>query len=137
MPATSAITGEKWAAVIVIGNPVDWCRLSHALRPVAMQHWRGRRLSSTGRPRSLPSGKLHAYHAAVVPGQNDPGVGRTTMPNLNLSAPTVPVFWISVALAVLALIGHFGGIPALATYQFWLAIIAYVVLLLGNVLKGM
>jgi hypothetical protein len=59
------------------------------------------------------------------------------MPNINLSAPTVPVFWISVALAVLALIGHFGVVAGLAQYQFWLAIIAYVVLLLGNVLKGM
>ena len=59
------------------------------------------------------------------------------MPNLNLSAPTMPVFWISVALAVLALVGHFRIVAGLAAYKFWLAIIAYVVLLLGNVLKGM
>jgi hypothetical protein len=35
------------------------------------------------------------------------------MDKLNLSAPTIPVFWVSVALAVLALIGHFAsaGLP--------------------------
>ena len=53
-----------------------------------------------------------------------------------LSAPTIPVFWISVVLAVLALLGHFAKIPFVTEYQFWVAIVAYVVLLLGNLLKG-
>ena len=53
-----------------------------------------------------------------------------------LSAPTAPVFWISVVLAVLALLGHFARIPFFIEYQFWTAIVAYVVLLLGNVLRG-
>ena len=53
-----------------------------------------------------------------------------------LSAPTAPVFWISVVLAVLALLGHFARIPFFTEYQFWTAIVAYVVLLLGNVLRG-
>ena len=54
-----------------------------------------------------------------------------------LSAPTVPIFWVSVALAVLALIGHFTKVQFLTEYQFWLAIAGYVVLFLGNILKGL
>lgn len=52
-----------------------------------------------------------------------------------LSAPTTAVFLISVVLAVLALIGHFVAIPYVTAYQFWIAIAAYVLLFLGNVLK--
>ncbi len=54
----------------------------------------------------------------------------------NLSAPTIPVFLISVVLAVLALLGHFVKIPFVTEYKFWVAIVAYVVLFLGTVLKG-
>ena len=56
---------------------------------------------------------------------------------MNLSAPTMPVFLIAVALFVLALLGHFAVIPALVVYKFWLAIGAFVVLALGNLLKGL
>jgi hypothetical protein len=56
---------------------------------------------------------------------------------MNLSAPTIPVFWISAALAILALAGHFTKIDFVSTYQFWLAIVAYVVLLIGCVFKGL
>jgi hypothetical protein len=62
------------------------------------------------------------------------GWGETIMPKL--SAPTVPVFLISVVLAVLALLGHFTNIQYVTTYQFWLAIVAYLLLFLGAVLKG-
>jgi hypothetical protein len=55
---------------------------------------------------------------------------------MNLSAPTMPVFLIAVALFILALIGHFIVIPYVTAYQFWIAIIAFVVLALGNLLKG-
>jgi hypothetical protein len=55
---------------------------------------------------------------------------------MNLSAPTMPVFLISVVLAVLALIGHFVLIPYITLYGFWLALAAYVVLLVGCVMKG-
>jgi hypothetical protein len=43
---------------------------------------------------------------------------------------------ISVILAVVALIGHFLRIQFLTEYQFWLAMIAYVALLLGVLFKG-
>ena len=56
---------------------------------------------------------------------------------LNLSAPTVPIFIISVILAILALLGHFVAIPFVTIYQFWIAILAYVVLFIGCVMKGL
>jgi hypothetical protein len=56
---------------------------------------------------------------------------------LNLSAPTAPVFWISVVLAVLALLGHFTTIPFVTQYQFWIAILAYIVLFVGATSKGL
>ena len=45
-------------------------------------------------------------------------------------------FIISLILAVLALLGHFANIPYVTQYQFWLAIIGYVVLAAGVMMKG-
>lgn len=47
------------------------------------------------------------------------------------------VFLISVALFVLALLGHSALIPAIAVYRFRLAIGAFVVLAAGTLLKGL
>jgi hypothetical protein len=55
---------------------------------------------------------------------------------MRLNAPTQMVFLISLALAVLALIGHFVLIPYLTAYQFWLALVGYVMLAAACVLKG-
>jgi hypothetical protein len=57
---------------------------------------------------------------------------------LRLTPPTVTTFVISVILAVVALAAHYshqisGHIPI---NTFWLAVIAYVVLFLGNVIRG-
>ena len=56
---------------------------------------------------------------------------------MNLSAPTLPIFGISVVLAALALIGKLITIPFITIYGFWIAIIAFVVLAVGCLLKGM
>jgi hypothetical protein len=56
---------------------------------------------------------------------------------MRLSAPTNNVFYISVVLFILALIGHFVVIPYVTLYQFWIAIVAYVVLAIGNLFKGL
>jgi hypothetical protein len=64
-------------------------------------------------------------------------VGGHHMNNLNLSAPTMPIFLIAVALALLALLGHFASIQILTLYQFWLALGAFVLLAIGNLVKGM
>lgn len=55
---------------------------------------------------------------------------------MNLSPPTVAVFVISLILAVLAVIGNFVPIPFITEHGFWVAIIAYVVLAVGNVFRG-
>lgn len=56
---------------------------------------------------------------------------------MNLSAPTMPVFLISLILAILALLGVFVAIPFVTPNAFWIAIIAYIVLMVGNLAKGL
>ena len=56
------------------------------------------------------------------------------MPRLN--APTQMVFLISLALAVLAILALFVTIPVVSAYAFWVAIIAYVVLAAGCLMKN-
>jgi len=56
---------------------------------------------------------------------------------MNLSAPTQPVFIVSLVIAVLAVIGVFTAIPIVTPYAFWVAIIAYIVLAVGCLAKGL
>ena len=56
---------------------------------------------------------------------------------MDLSPPTTIVFVISVILAALAIIGHFVPIPFFSDNGFWVAVIAYIVLAVGNVAKGL
>lgn len=56
---------------------------------------------------------------------------------MRLTPPKKIVFWISVVLAVLGLVAFF--VPALqffAGIHFWLVLVAYVLLVLGLILKG-
>jgi hypothetical protein len=55
---------------------------------------------------------------------------------MNLSPPTTAVFIISVVLAVLAIIGTFVAIPVISANAFWVAIIAYIILAVGNLFRG-
>jgi len=55
---------------------------------------------------------------------------------MNLSPPTTAVFAISLILAVLAVISTFAAIPVITPNAFWVAIIAYVILAVGNVFRG-
>ncbi len=56
---------------------------------------------------------------------------------MNLSAPTTVVFVISLILAVLAVLGALGAIPAIAPFAIWVAILAWLVLAIGNVMTGL
>jgi len=58
---------------------------------------------------------------------------------MNLSAPTMPVFVISVIIVLLALIVRYGGvaIPVIAGYAFETLFIGYIVLFAGNLLKNL
>ena len=55
---------------------------------------------------------------------------------MNLSPPTTAVFIISVVLAVLAIIGTFVAIPVISANALWVAIIAYIILAVGNLFRG-
>jgi len=59
---------------------------------------------------------------------------KSMMPRL--SAPTKIVFLISLILAIIAVLGAIVLIPVISVYAFWIAIIAYIVLAAGCVLKG-
>jgi uncharacterized protein (DUF983 family) len=55
---------------------------------------------------------------------------------MNLTPPSTAVFVISVILAALAIIGKFVAIPFISEHAFWVAVIAYVVLAVGNLFRG-
>lgn len=57
---------------------------------------------------------------------------------MNLSPPTTAVFIISLILAALAVIAALGvNIPFVSDQTAWVAIIAYVVLAVGNLVRGL
>jgi hypothetical protein len=64
-------------------------------------------------------------------------VNRTGGLEMNLSPPTTAVFVISLILAALAIIGKFVPIPFISEHGFWVAVIAYVVLAVGNLFRGL
>ena len=53
---------------------------------------------------------------------------------MNPHTPSKTVFLLSVALALLALIGFFLTVPVLTQYQFWFAMAGFLLLALGCVL---
>jgi len=55
---------------------------------------------------------------------------------MKLNQPTLIVFWLSVVVAVVGLIGQLGVVAGLAPVAFWLALVAYILLALGVTLKG-
>jgi threonine/homoserine/homoserine lactone efflux protein len=55
---------------------------------------------------------------------------------MKLSAPKQVTFWIAVVLAVLGVLATLVTIPVLTGMAFWLVVIGFVVLALGNLLEG-
>jgi len=55
---------------------------------------------------------------------------------MNLSPPSTVVFIVSLILAALAVIGKFASLPFITDHGFWVAIVAYVVLAVGNLFRG-
>ncbi len=58
------------------------------------------------------------------------------MKTMKLSAPRVITFWIAVLLAVLGFLGAV-GLPVLSQFAIWIILAAFIILALGNLLKGM
>ncbi|MEM7802991.1 MAG: hypothetical protein AAF633_27625 [Chloroflexota bacterium] len=55
---------------------------------------------------------------------------------MKLSAPTQPIFMLAVLLGVLGIIGTLVTIPFITDYGFWLLAAGFVILTLGNMMKG-
>jgi hypothetical protein len=55
---------------------------------------------------------------------------------MNLNAPSTVVFWIAVIITVIAIISMFVAIPVVSQYAFWVAILGFVVLAAGVLMKG-
>jgi len=55
---------------------------------------------------------------------------------MKLTPPTKNVFWISVVVAAVGLIAKFGVVAFLTPFAFWLVVVAFVLLVLGNTMKG-
>ena len=55
---------------------------------------------------------------------------------MKLTPPTQTVFYISVVLAVLGLLGQYVNVPFVSDYNFYFVVVGYIVLFLGNTMKG-
>lgn len=53
---------------------------------------------------------------------------------MNLSTPKNITFYVSIVLAVIALIGFF--VASMSAFAPWLLLVAYVILAAGNLLEG-
>lgn len=56
---------------------------------------------------------------------------------MKLNAPTKNFWWISVILAVIAVVAQFVAIPFVSAYAFWIITLGFILLALSTVLKGM
>jgi hypothetical protein len=55
---------------------------------------------------------------------------------MRLTPPKKNVFWISTVLAALGLVASFVSIPFVSAYAFWFVVVGFVLLWLGNAVKG-
>ncbi len=56
---------------------------------------------------------------------------------MKLSAPTQPVWMIAIVLGVVGILAQVVPIPALAGYAFWMVSLAFILLALATLLKGL
>ena len=56
---------------------------------------------------------------------------------MNLCAPKQLTFWLALILGVLGILGTFVTIPFATTYAFWLLVVGFVLLALGNLMEGL
>ena len=56
---------------------------------------------------------------------------------MKLSSPKKNTWWIALIFGALGILGHFGIIPVLGTFSFWLLSIGFVLLVLATLVKGL
>lgn len=54
-----------------------------------------------------------------------------------LSPPTQPVWIVSLIVGILGIIAYFVAIPIISVYAFWFVVVAFVLLVLATLLKGL
>jgi heme/copper-type cytochrome/quinol oxidase subunit 1 len=52
-----------------------------------------------------------------------------------MHTPSGWTFWLSVALVAVAIISTFVSIPMISVHAFWIAVVGYIVLVIGCVVK--
>jgi hypothetical protein len=55
---------------------------------------------------------------------------------MKLTPPKQYTFWLSVLLAVLAVLGKFANLPVVTGNEFWFLLVGFVVLAAGNMTAG-
>ena len=55
---------------------------------------------------------------------------------MKLSAPKLITFEVAVAVVILGLIGYFVTIPVLSGLAFWVVVLGFVILAVGNLIEG-
>jgi hypothetical protein len=58
------------------------------------------------------------------------------MKTMKLTAPLVITFWIAVILAAIGVLAALNVFHLASGYAFWLVVIGFIVLALGNLVKG-
>ncbi len=56
---------------------------------------------------------------------------------MNISAPKQVTFWVAVIIAALGLIANLVTVPVLSGFAFWLVVLGFIILALGNLLEGL
>jgi hypothetical protein len=56
---------------------------------------------------------------------------------MSLSAPKQITFWIAAILGVLGILGNFIALPIIGAYAWWMLVVGFVLLALGNLMDGL
>jgi hypothetical protein len=78
------------------------------------------------------SGSARYFHAKWTAHFMPIITGRT---NMAMHTPSAWTFWLSVVLVVIAILSWFVHIPYLSPYTLWIAVIGYIVLVVGCKIK--
>jgi hypothetical protein len=54
---------------------------------------------------------------------------------MTMHTPSAWTFWLSVVLVALAIVSAFVSIPYISMYALWIAVIGYIVLVIGCMIK--
>jgi hypothetical protein len=82
--------------------------------------------------------RVHAYDTAASlfdATRDSVGLANNWGVIMPMHTPSAWTFWLSVVLVVLAIVSLFVRIPYISEYAFWVAVIGYVILVIGCTVK--